>query len=191
MTSLVESAAPNAARRRPTSRELFMGFLRLGMISFGGALPLSRRMMVEREGWLNGEEFTELLGLCQFLPGGNIINMSVAVGMKFRGPRGALAALLGMIAVPAVVVVLLGLIYDHFRDDVYVQHLFAGLAAAASGLMIAMGVKVAKPLRGNKPALAMACLSFVVFALARIPLFYGMMGLTLASGALVVWRRRK
>ena len=168
-----------------------MGFLRLGMISFGGALPLSRRMLVEREGWLNGEEFAELLALCQFLPGGNIINMSVAVGMKFRGPRGALAALLGMIAVPAVVVVLLGLIYDHFRDDVYVQHLFAGLAAAASGLMIAMGVKVAKPLRNNKPALAMACLSFVVIALARIPLLYGMAGLTLASAVLVVWGRRK
>jgi chromate transporter len=190
MTSLIASAAADAARR-PTSREIFMGFFRLGMISFGGALPLSRRMMVEREGWLTGEEFTELLGLCQFLPGGNIINMSVAVGMKFRGPRGAMAGLLGMISVPAIVVVLLGMIYDHFRNDVYVQHLFAGLAAAASGLMIAMGVKVARPLLRDRPALAMACLSFVVIALVRVPLVYGMAGLTLASAALVIWRRRK
>ena len=190
MTSLVASAAPDSARR-PTSRELFLGFLRLGMISFGGALPLSRRMLVEREGWLNGEEFAELLGLCQFLPGGNIINMSVAVGTRFRGPKGGLAALLGLITVPGMVVILLGVIYDHFRDNIYVQHLFAGLAAAASGLMIAMGVKVAKPLFRDKPAMAMACLSFVVIALARFPLLYGMVGLTLMSAALVVWRQRK
>lgn len=168
-----------------------MGFLRLGMISFGGALPLSRRMLVEREGWLDGEQFAELLGLCQFLPGGNIINISVAVGMRFRGPRGALAALLGLITVPGIVVILLGTIYDHFRDNAHVQHLFAGLAAAASGLMIAMGVKVAKPLLRDKPAMAMACLSFAVIALARFPLLYGMVGLTLISAALVVWRQRK
>ncbi|MGN6579651.1 MAG: chromate transporter [Bordetella sp.] len=190
MASVVASTALDSARR-PTSREIFMGFFRLGMISFGGALPLSRRMLVEREGWLTGEEFTELLGLCQFLPGGNIINMSVAVGMKFRGPRGALAGLLGMITMPAIVVVFLGMIYDHFRDDAHVQHLFAGLAAAASGLMIAMGIKVARPLLRDRPALGMACLSFVVIALARVPLLYGMAGLTLASAVLVIWRRIK
>ena len=168
-----------------------MGFLRLGMISFGGALPLARRMMVEREKWMNGDEFIELLGLCQFLPGGNIINMSVATGMKFRGPAGALAALMGMIAVPALVVILLGMIYDHYSHNVYVQHLFAGLAASASGLMIAMGVKVAKPLRGNIPGLAVALLSFVVIALARIPLVYGMAILSLVSIAVSAWRMRK
>ena len=60
----------------------------LGLTAFGGALPLARRMVVEAP-LAVGAEFTDLLGLCQFLPGGNIINLSVALGMKFRGPRGA------------------------------------------------------------------------------------------------------
>jgi hypothetical protein len=57
----------------------------------------------------------ELLGLCQFLPGGNIINLSVALGMKFRGWKGALAGITGLIAVPSMVVILLGMIYQHFQ----------------------------------------------------------------------------
>src|SRR5277367_1459761 len=81
----------------PTVRALFTGFLVLGMIGFGGVLPLARRMIVEEREWLNEAEFAELLGLCQFLPGGNIINLSVALGMKFRGVPGALASILGLI----------------------------------------------------------------------------------------------
>ena len=46
-------------------------------------------MLVERRGWLTATEFADLLGLCQFLPGGNVVNLSVAVGMEFRGLRGA------------------------------------------------------------------------------------------------------
>ncbi|BCZ57584.1 hypothetical protein SL267_22010 [Serratia marcescens] len=76
-------------------RGAVFGFLWLGLIGFGGVLPMARSMLVERRRWLNAEQFTELLGLCQFLPGGNVINLSVAVGMEFRGLRGALCALLG------------------------------------------------------------------------------------------------
>ncbi|HHK8153405.1 TPA: chromate transporter, partial [Serratia marcescens] len=72
----------------PGNAALFLGFLWLGLIGFGGVLPMARSMLVERRRWLNAEQFTELLGLCQFLPGGNVINLSVAVGMEFRGLRG-------------------------------------------------------------------------------------------------------
>ncbi len=84
----------------PDIGELFAGFFILGLTGFGGVLPLARHMMVEKRGWLTGAEFTDLLGLCQFLPGGNIINMSVAVGLKFRGIPGAFASIIGLIAVP-------------------------------------------------------------------------------------------
>lgn len=99
----------------PGNAELFVGFLWLGLIGFGGVLPLARSMLVERRRWLSGEQFTELLGLCQFLPGGNVINLSVAVGMEFRGLRGALCALLGLISAPTAIVVGLGVVYARFK----------------------------------------------------------------------------
>jgi chromate transporter len=168
-------------REPPGIGELFTGFLWLGMIGFGGVLPLSRRMIVENRRWLTGAEFTELLGLCQFLPGGNIINLSVAIGLQFRGIRGALAALLGLIAAPTIVVVLLGMVYDRFQGDPQVRHMFAGLAAAAAGLLCSMAVKLAWPLRTHPVGIVIAALCFIAIAVLRLPLLPTMVVLAAIS----------
>lgn len=162
----------------PTIGEIFSGFLGLGLISFGGALPLARRAIVERRRWLSASDFTDLLGLCQFLPGGNVINLSVAIGMRFRGLPGALAGLLGLIAGPSLVVIGLGVLYEHTQNDPHIRHLFAGLAAAAAGLLIAMAVKILLPLWRKPAAIAIATLGFVAIALLRFPLLPTMLVLT-------------
>jgi chromate transporter len=162
----------------PTLREIFGGFLGLGLISFGGALPLARRALVEQRRWLSADEFTDLLGLCQFLPGGNVINLSVAMGMRFRGVPGALAGLLGLIAGPSLVVIGLGVLYEHTQTDPHVRHLFAGLAAAAAGLLISMAVRIVLPLRNKPLAALIAALGFVAIAVLRLPLLPTMLVLT-------------
>jgi chromate transporter len=172
--TLPESAPPHT----PSVREIFFGFLGLGFTSFGGALPLARRTIVEQRRWLSGAEFTDLLGLCQFLPGGNVINLSVAIGMRFQGWRGALAGLLGLIAGPSLVVVGLGVLYERTQNDPHVRHLFVGLAAAAAGLLIAMAVKIVLPLRHDPAAAFVALLGFIAIALLRTPLLPTMLVLT-------------
>ncbi|RXZ36114.1 chromate transporter [Oxalobacteraceae bacterium CAVE-383] len=167
----------------PTSKELFLGFLGLGMIAFGGALPLAHRMLVEQKRWLNNKEFVEILGLCQFLPGGNIINLSVALGMRFRGVRGALAAIGGLIAIPSVIIVLLGILYEHYQNDPHIRHLFAGLAAAAAGLLVSMALKVVLPLRKNLTMALIALLCCIAIAILRLPLLWTM----LAATPLSIW----
>lgn len=175
----------------PTIRELFVGFLTLGFTSFGGALPLARRAIVEQRRWLSPADFTDLLGLCQFLPGGNVINLSVALGMRFHGWRGALASILGLIAGPSLVVVGLGVLYEHTQDDPHVRHLFVGLAAAAAGLLIAMAVKIVLPLWRDPAALAIAALGFISIALVRTPLLPTMLVLTPLGIAVAVRAARR
>ncbi|WP_459615332.1 chromate transporter [Bordetella sp. 2513F-2] len=182
--SFLSSDMPHAGPR-PASGQLFRGFFLLGISAFGGVLPLARRMLVEKHGWLSEQEFVELLGLCQFLPGGNIINLSVAVGMRFRGVRGAVAAVMGLIAAPTVIVILLGMVYDRFQDDPHLQHMFAGLAAAAAGLLVSMAVKIARPLRGQRLGIAVALAGFAAIAWLRLPLLATMLVLTPVSILLV------
>ncbi len=182
--------SPTAETGRPSCAQLFYGFFRLGITAFGGALPLARRMLVEKERWLTGEEFTDLLGLCQFLPGGNVINMSVAVGARFHGPRGAFAALMGLILAPSLIVIMLGSVYQRYESDPHIQHMFAGLAAAAAGLLISMAVKIAKPLRGNWPGIAIALACFAAIAVLRLPLLPTMLVLTPLS-IFLTWRWRR
>jgi chromate transporter len=177
----------------PGCGALFLGFLQLGLIGFGGVLPLARRMIVERRRWLSADHFSELLGLCQFLPGGNIINLSVAIGLEFRGIRGAVAALLGLILGPTAVVVALGTVYDRYQDDPYLQHFFAGLAAAAAGLLVATAVKMLLPLWRRPLPVAVVVLCFLAIAVLRTPLLPTMLVLAplsiLASWWSVKWAR--
>lgn len=168
---------------------MFGGFLGVGIIGFGGVLPLSRRMIVEQRRWLTAAEFTELLALCQFLPGGNIINLSVAIGMRFRGPVGALAALVGLLAAPTAIAIALGAVYERYQHDPIVQHLFAGLAAAAGGLIVAMTLKIAAPLQRKPAAAAVALLSFAAVAVFRLPLLPTMLVMA-PVGILLAWRGR-
>lgn len=163
---------------KPTLRQIFGGFLGLGLTSFGGALPLARRAVVEKHRWLSADEFTDLLGLCQFLPGGNVINLAVALGMRFRGVPGALAALLGLIAGPSLIVIGLGVLYERTQNDPHIRHLFAGLAAAAAGLLISMAVKILLPLRHKPLAALVAVLGFIAIAVMRLPLLPTMLVLT-------------
>jgi chromate transporter len=175
---------------KPTIAELFIGFLTLGLTAFGGALPLARREIVEHRKWLDADAFTDLLGLCQFLPGGNVINLSVAVGMRFRGLPGALAGLLGLLVGPSLVVIALGVIYQRTHHDPRVAHLFAGLAAAAAGLLIAMSVKLMWPLRKKPEAALVALAMFAAIALFRTPLLPSMLVLTPVS-VLIAWKVRR
>lgn len=157
-------------KEAPTVGDLFKGFLILGVTGFGGVLPLARHMVVEKRRWLTGAEFSEILSLCQFLPGGNIINLSVAIGLHFRGIAGSVAAIAGLIAAPTAIVVALGMVYARFNHDPQVVHMFAGLAAAAAGLLISMALKLATALRRRPFGIAVAVVIFAAIAGFHLPL---------------------
>lgn len=161
----------------PTSRSLFVAFALTSVVAFGGALPLARRMLVERKHWLTAAEFTELLALCQFLPGPNIVNLTVALGARFRGVPGALAALAGLLAAPMVIAIGLGAGYARYGGLATVRHGFAGLAAAAAGLILATACKIAWPIRKQPLDVALAAVAFGAIAILRLPLLPTMLAL--------------
>ena len=181
------SDVPEARQAPPAIRELFMGFLTVGLCGFGGVLPWARRMVVEQRRWLSSAEFTDMLALCQFLPGPNIINVAVALGARFRGWPGSLAALVGLLAAPMVIVIGLGGLYEQYGHIPVVARAFGGLSAAASGLVVAMAVKMAGPLARNWAGIAVAVTAFVAVALLRLPLLPTM--LLLAPVGVVLCRR--
>jgi chromate transporter len=174
----------------PSVGAIFLGFFTVGITGFGGVLPLARRMIVEERRWMTGTEFTDIMALCQFLPGGNVINLSAAVGLRFRGLPGALAGLAGMMAAPTAIAIVLGLFYSHFRSDPLVHRAFGGLAAAAAGLLVAMALKMAAPLRTDWVAALIALATFAAMALWRVPLLTTM-AVMAPLGVAMAWRRGK
>ena len=150
---------------------MFASFFTVGILGFGGVLPLARRMIVEQKRWLSPAEFTDVLSLCQFLPGANIVNVSISLGARYHGVLGAVAAVFGLLAAPIAVVIFLGAVYGRYASVPMVAHGFEGLAAAASGLVLATALRIAAPIRRRPRAVAVAALAFVAIALLRLPMF--------------------
>jgi chromate transporter len=172
---------------RPSRVALFLGFLTVGMFGFGGVLPWARRMIVEQKRWLTATEFTDMLGLCQFLPGGNIMNVTVALGARFHGIAGAVVAFVGLMAGPVACVIALGVVYDRYAQVPMVRHAFAGLAAAASAMVLANALRIAAPLLSRPVGLAMAVATFLAIAVLRLPLAVVLVAMT-ALSTLLLWR---
>ena len=174
---------------RVTLAELYRGFFHAGARGVGGVLPWARRMLVEERRWLTAAEFTDLFSLCNFLPGPNTVNLSIVVGARFHGVRGAVTALAGMLTLPLLTVLLLAALYDRFGAAPGVDAALRGIGAAAGGLVLATGVKMAEPLRGRPRALGVVLVTFVAIALVRWPLVPVLLALAPLS-VLIAWVRR-
>jgi len=170
-----------------TARDLFFGFLKVGIQGFGGVLPWARRMIVEERHWLSEVEFTDLLSLCQLLPGPNIVNVSVALGYRFAGFRGSLAAITGLLAAPFCIVISLGMLYQAYGNSAALGGVFRNLGAAAAGLVVATAWKVAKPYIKRPEAIVVAAAAFTAVVLFNWPLVYVVMALAPLS---VAWAWR-
>lgn len=173
--------------RAPSLRALALAFAAAGLLGFGGVLPWARYMIVDRRRWLGPAEFTDLLALCQFLPGPNVVNLSVALGTRYHGWRGAAACLAGLLAAPVVIAVGLGGLYAAYGSLPVVQGAFEGLAAAGAGLLLATALRIAWPLRTEPLGLAVAALALFVVAVLRAPMLPTMLVLAPVSMALHRW----
>src|SRR5712672_3967419 len=98
------------------------------MYGFGGPIVWARRIIVEERGWLGDAEFADILSFCQFLPGPNVVSVTVCIGARFRGPAGALAALAGFILIPWTVGFALGALYLHYTHVAVMQNAMRGVA---------------------------------------------------------------
>ncbi len=174
---------------RPQSvLDVFIAFTSLALHGFGGVLPWAHRTLVEQRRWLSREEFTELLAFAQLLPGPNICNLGIIVGHRYFGWRGALAGLLGLILVPAILVVLMGLVYSQLVAFPAVQRALSAMSAVAAGLIMATALKLAFGQRKRWRWLVFGVLSFVAIGLFRVPLAQTLLVLGPIAVGLAWWR---
>jgi chromate transporter len=168
---------------------LFVGFLKIGLSGFGGAMPFARRMIVDQQRWLSEQEFLDVLSLSQFLPGPNIVNVSIIIGRRFQGAGGALAACAGLLLMPLVIVLMLASLYAQFSQVEAVRGACRAVSASASALIVATAFKLARPLKASAWQVAVCSAAFVGIALLRIPLLWTLAVLCPVSIALG-WRKR-
>ncbi len=180
---------------RPQSvTHLFTAFTWLALQGFGGVLAVAQRELVERLGWMTREEFVEMLAIAQVLPGPNVVNLSMMVGDRFFGARGAMAALAGMLTAPAVIVLGLALAYSHLAQHPVAVQALRGMGAVSAGLILATGLKLLPALSksplGRHWALGLAAAAFMLIGLLRWPLV-AVLALVGGCGMALAWQKLK
>ena len=172
--------------------ELMRAFSRLAMQGFGGVLPVAQRELVERRQWLTKEQFVEFLSIGQVMPGPNIVNMSLMIGDRFFGLRGAFAALTGLLALPLLLVLALAALYARFAAEPMVAGALRGMAAVAAGLIIAMACKLLPTLASNPLGRALCALALLACVagvdVMRWPIAYAVLGIGGAAVLAAWWR---
>lgn len=179
------------AMKQISKTELFLGFLKIGLLGFGGVQPWARHIIVEERRWLSDAEFAEVLGIGQVLPGPNTLNAAVLIGDRFQGVPGVLLSLLGQLAMPIVIVTSLALVYDRFAAIPEVQAGLIGAAAAAAGLVLGTAFKMIRNVRMRPASYLVVGLGFVAIALLRWPMVPVVLVLApVAIGVALLERRR-
>ncbi len=196
MPDAVESPAASDSlpqRAGPASpADLFWSFTWLALQGFGGVLAVVQRELVERKQWLTVEEFLEDWAVAQILPGPNVVNLSLMIGDRYFGLRGALLALAGMLGFPLLIVLTLAGVFVSVADVPGVAGALRAMGAVAAGLITATGLKLAPGLRSNvmgEPVCwAFAAITFVVVFALRLPLVLVIAGI---GGPACIWAYRR
>lgn len=188
-----DTAADAGAPPRPASPfALFVAFSLLALQGFGGVLAVAQRELVDRRNWLSRMEFVELYALAQMLPGPNVVNLSLMIGDRYFGWRGALAAITGMLLAPFLIVIALAASYERLAEFPAVAGALRGMGAVAAGLILAMACKMLATLRGNLLGPWLCALlglgALVAIAVFRLPLAWIVIGLGLLGWGLARWR---
>ena len=154
--------------------DLFWSFTLIALQGFGGVLAIIQHEIVDRKKWLSREEFIEEWAIAQILPGPNVVNLSLMLGARYFGLRGALSSLAGMLCIPGIIALFLGVLYATYSTNAAVMRATNAMSAVAAGLIIATGIKLMAGLKWNALGLRLCSLfgliCFMGVALLRWPL---------------------
>lgn len=144
--------------------EMFLTFFKIGAFTFGGGwamLPIMEREFVETKGWIEKEDFVDIIAVSQSFPGVLAVNASTFIGKRLFGFPGALLALLG-VALPSIIIILIiAHFFVQFRSNYYVAMAMNGINAAVPALIIVATKSLWKAMKKDQ-------LNFIVLGLSLL-----------------------
>ncbi len=126
---------------------LFITFFKIGAFTFGGGyamIPIMEREIVENKKLIGDEEFTDMLALAQASPGPVAVNTSVFIGYKIRGLTGALSCLLGTVLPSFLIILIIAIFFNDFKNLAIVEEIFSGIRPAIAALILSSVVIMLK-----------------------------------------------
>ena len=127
--------------------ELYLAFLRIGAVNFGGGyamLPILQREVVEKQKWATDEEIADYFAIGQCTPGVIAVNTATFIGQKTAGIPGGIIATLGVVFPSLIIISALAGVITIFADLAWVKNAFAGIRVCVCVLIFNSVLKLWK-----------------------------------------------
>ena len=127
--------------------QLFWTYLKIGTFTLGGGyamLPLIQREVVDRKGWIDEEEFLNMIALAQAAPGVIAVNSAIFIGWRVGGWKGVCGAVLGAVLPSFCIILAIAMVFSEWKELPAVEAAFKGIRPAVVALIAAPLVKMAK-----------------------------------------------
>ena len=127
--------------------QLFYTYLKIGTFTLGGGyamLPLIQREVVDRKGWIDEEEFLNMIALAQAAPGLIAVNSAIFIGWRIGGWRGVCGAVLGAVLPSFVIILAIAMVFSERKELPAVEAVFKGIRPAVVALIAAPLVKLTR-----------------------------------------------
>lgn len=127
--------------------DLYLTFTKIGSMMFGGGyamLPILQREVVENKKWATAEQLTDYYAVGQCTPGVIAVNTATFIGSQQAGIAGGIAATLGVVTIPTILILIIAAFLSGFMDSVAVAHAFNGVRACVTALILASVIKLFK-----------------------------------------------
>ena len=175
--------------------KLFLSTFQLSACTFGGGfviIPLMRKKFVEELGWIEEQEMMDLTAIAQSSPGAIAVNASILVGYHVAGIPGALLTVLGTVLPPLMIISVISLFYQQFRDNTIVNIAMAGMLAGVAAVICDVVINMGKSIIQLKRILPVLVLlgSFVAVRFFDVNIMIVILVCGIIGG-LETWKREK
>lgn len=151
--------------------KMFISFFKIGAFTFGGGyamIPLIEEEVVNKNKWIEKDEFMDILVISQSFPGALAINCSTFIGYKLGGVLGGIMAILGVTLPSFLIIILIASVFMQFRDNYYVNLAFKGITAAVPMLVLIGVLSLSKGVKKNLENLIIGIVALIALAVFDI-----------------------
>lgn len=146
-------------------KKLFISTLTLSGFTFGGGyviVTLMKKTFVDEYGWIDEDEMLDLVAIAQSAPGAIAVNGAIVVGYKLAGMLGMITAVIATIIPPFLIITLIAIFYEAFRQNVWIALLLEGMQAGVGAVITSVVIGMGQQVTNTKSPLLIATM-FIAF----------------------------
>ena len=176
-----------------SNRQIFTTFLKIGAFTIGGGpamLPVIQRELTQK-GWMNQDEFTDIVTLAQTAPGLLAVNISIFAGYRLKGTTGSIVATLGSILPSFLSILAIAIVFSGFQDHPTIEKIFKGIRPVVVALILIPMINMARSANKKWWSWIITISTLILVAFLKVSPIYILLAVILVSIAIGLYRKKR